>query len=157
MCIRDRSETFNLLGSVKRLIEERNQALAAKQLSVNLPKVDNFICQGDQILLSQAIANLLDNAISFSHKNTTLTISMEQDQNTSNFALANKGERIPDFAKNKLFERFFSLPRKNEDGIESKSTGLGLSFVKQIMKLHQGSVSIKNTKDGVLAKLTWPN
>ena len=151
------SETFNLLGSVKRLIEERNQALAAKQLNVNLPKVDNFICQGDQILLSQAIANLLDNAISFSHKNTTLTISMEQDQNTSNFALANKGERIPDFAKNKLFERFFSLPRKNEDGIESKSTGLGLSFVKQIMKLHQGSVSIKNAKDGVLAKLTWPN
>ena len=73
------------------------------------------------------------------------------------FSLQNKGAVIPEFAKDKLFDRFFSLPRKNEDGIESKSTGLGLSFVKEIMKLHSGSVAIKNVEDGVRADLAWPS
>ena len=151
------SESFDLLHSVNRLIEERNQAITTKNLRIELIKPDAFDCYGDPVLLSQAIANLLDNAISFSGQASTLSITIETNAKNISISLANQGETIPDYAIAKLFDRFFSLPRKNEDGVESKSTGLGLSFVKEIMKLHQGSVSVDNIEQGVLAKLSWPN
>jgi len=150
------SESFDLLQSVNRLIEERNQAITKKKLRIELIKPDSFDCNGDPVLLSQAIANLLDNAISFSDQASTLSITIESNTKNISISLANQGETIPDYAIAKLFDRFFSLPRKNEDGVESKSTGLGLSFVKEIMKLHQGSVSVDNIEQGVLAKLSWP-
>lgn len=150
-------DEFDLLASVRRLIEERDQVLNTKKLSVELPKVDKFSCYADQVLLSQAIANLLDNAISFSKRGSTLTITMQQEHKQARFSLTNEGESIPDFAQDKLFDRFFSLPRENQDGVESKSTGLGLSFVKQIMKLHQGTISVRNSNNGVVANLSWPN
>ena len=151
------TEEFDLLLTVHRLIEERSQIITSKTLRLDLPTRDTFRCIGDRILLSQAIANLLDNAISFSDAKTTIIIDMQHANGLAAFSLQNKGAVIPEFAKDKLFDRFFSLPRKNEDGIESKSTGLGLSFVKEIMKLHSGSVAIKNVEDGVRADLAWPS
>jgi len=47
------------------------------------------------------------------------------------------------------------LPPGNDSQAVSKSTGLGLSFVKEIMKLHKGSVEIKNINNGVVATLYW--
>jgi two-component system sensor histidine kinase CreC len=58
------------------------------------------------------------------------------------------------YALPKLYDRFFSLPREI-GGAQSKSTGLGLSFVKEIMKLHNGRVRLENTASGVSACLEW--
>jgi len=64
------------------------------------------------------------------------------------------GAGIPDYALNKIFERFYSLPRA--DGC-AKSSGLGLCFVKQICTLHHGSIDLKNhAEGGVLARLHIP-
>jgi two-component system sensor histidine kinase CreC len=63
-----------------------------------------------------------------------------------------RGPGIPDFAKNKVFEKFFSLPRP---GGLKKSSGLGLAFVRYIAALHRGSVALANHPDGgAIATLT---
>ena len=59
---------------------------------------------------------------------------------------------IPDYALQRLGERFYSLP--HPDG--SKGTGLGLAFVREIAALHGGSFSITNVSNGVRAKLYLP-
>lgn len=65
-----------------------------------------------------------------------------------------QGSGIPDFAEGKVFEKFYSLARP---ATAKKSTGLGLSFVKEIAELHHGRATLKNLPGaGALATLSLP-
>ncbi|HEY5793231.1 MAG TPA: hypothetical protein VIS74_08025, partial [Chthoniobacterales bacterium] len=61
----------------------------------------------------------------------------------------------PDYAKEKVFSRFFSLPRPRTG---AKSSGLGLCFVQEAVNLHGGTVSLEGRRDlpGIVARLTLP-
>ena len=64
------------------------------------------------------------------------------------------GPGIPDYAEQKVFEKFYSLARPHS---RKKSTGLGLSFVQEIAELHQGRATLGNGVDGgALATLSLP-
>jgi len=149
------TEQFEIMPMLERLIEERHTTINSKSLEVSTNIEDNVHCSGDRVLISQAIANLLDNAIRFCRKQGEVAIDYRLVDGQHTLKVFNQGEAIPDFALDKLFDRFFSLA--NEDQGESKSTGLGLSFVKQIMHLHKGEVTVQNTANGVVAKLAWPD
>jgi len=65
-----------------------------------------------------------------------------------------QGPGLPDFAHDKLFTPFFSLPRP--DGA-TKGTGLGLCFVREIAQLHGGTAALENRAEGgAVARLTLP-
>jgi two-component system sensor histidine kinase CreC len=149
------TEEFDLMPTIRRLVQERSPTIDERQLKINLPQQTNFSCNGDRILIGQAVANLLDNAIRFCHSSGQIDMSLESLNDRTHVTIFNQGEAIPDFALAKLYDRFFSLPPSNNDQTVSKSTGLGLSFVKEIMKLHKGNVEIKNIANGVLATLYW--
>jgi len=149
------SEEFDLVPTIQRLVQERSPTIDERQLKINLPRQANFNCKADRVLISQAIANLLDNAIRFCFDAGQIDISLESLDGHTRISLFNQGDAIPDFALAKLYDRFFSLPPGNDSQAVSKSTGLGLSFVKEIMKLHKGSVEIKNISNGVVATLYW--
>jgi two-component system sensor histidine kinase CreC len=60
---------------------------------------------------------------------------------------------VPDFALGRVFERFYSLPRP--DG--ARSSGIGLSFVREVAALHGGEVRLENRADGgAVAELELP-
>ena len=64
------------------------------------------------------------------------------------------GPGIPEYAEDKVFEKFYSLARPTT---AKKSTGLGLSFVKEIAELHRGRVTLKNgAHGGAVATLSLP-
>ena len=68
--------------------------------------------------------------------------------------MEDNGPGIPDYALEKIFDKFFSLPRPKS---KQKSSGLGLSFVKRVMDLHNGSIRIENKEPpGVRARLVFP-
>ena len=117
--------------------ERRQIRLHANLQAAQLP--------ADALLLGQAIANLLDNAIDFSPvvgqielQGTILTSGDYQ------LSIVDQGPGIPDYAQERLFERFYSLPRPHR----GKSTGLGLSFVREVVERHQGSIALHNRSDG---------
>ncbi|MBF3299530.1 two-component system sensor histidine kinase CreC, partial [Leptospira borgpetersenii serovar Ballum] len=63
------------------------------------------------------------------------------------------GSGIPDYALARIFERFYSLPRASGQ----KSSGLGLAFVQEVARLHQGEIALVNRPEGgVEARLTLP-
>jgi len=151
---------FDLIPTIKRLVQERAPTINKHDLKIGFPQQTQFNCIGDKVLIGQAVANLLDNAISFCNDHGQVEISVSVSNDGFQVTLFNQGEAIPDFAKAKLFDRFFSLPRlvkENEKEEHSrKSTGLGLSFVKEIMNLHKGQITIDNVSGGVQATLAWP-
>ena len=109
---------------------------------------------GDRFLLTQALTNLLQNALDFSPPASTIACAADSDGRTVEFHIRDRGPGIADYARERLFERFFSLPRP--DGAP-KSTGLGLALVQEVASLHGGTVRLDNAPDGgALATLTLP-
>ena len=151
---------FDLTLILEKLIDERQSMAEQAGVVFELPSQQTFVCRGDKVLLTQAIGNLLDNALRFSHPSSEISIRFETIENSGEFInrilIENRGEAIPDYAISKVFDRFFSLPKSGNKAAQSKSTGLGLSFVYEIMKLHKGAVTVENTNNGVSASLTWP-
>ncbi|MDH4609308.1 two-component system sensor histidine kinase CreC [Pseudomonas sp. BN102] len=139
------------------LAEELLQAQAARIQAAGL-RVENRVAPGlcalgERFLLSQALANLLDNALDFISAGGLLRLEAERRGPWLELRLFNQGEPIPEFALPRLTERFYSLPRP---ATGRKSTGLGLNFVQEVAGLHGGELEVRNRDDGVQACLRLP-
>jgi two-component system sensor histidine kinase CreC len=100
---------------------------------------------GDRFLLGQAVSALLENALDFSPSGSTVECTARQEGTRALIIVDDHGPGIPDYAKTRIFERFFSLPRP---GGAPRSTGLGLSLVQEIAELHHGTVTVDSRPDG---------
>jgi two-component system sensor histidine kinase CreC len=120
----------------------------------NTPPQPGVAVEGDAFLLHRAVANLVDNAIEFSPAGGTVTLDLLTHRRTVDVTVRDHGPGIPDYAEGKVFEKFYSLARPHT---QKKSTGLGLSFVKEIAELHHGRVTLANAEGGgALAVLSLP-
>lgn len=129
--------------------------LKARALKLDLSDVEPVTVHGDDVLIRQAVLNLLQNAIDFSPPNTTVSVHTQSKDNIIELHIRDQGPGIPNYAKSKIFDRFFSLTRPDSG---KKSSGLGLSLVKEIMTLHEGSVTVVSDPErGAVATLTFPS
>ncbi|MFP5390047.1 MAG: two-component system sensor histidine kinase CreC [Gammaproteobacteria bacterium] len=125
-------------------------AARAQRLEVQAPELT---VPGDALLLRQALGNLVDNAIDFSPPGAAIMLSAARKGGTVTIRVRDHGPGIPDFAQERLFERFYSLARP--DG--ARSTGLGLPFVREVAALHGGAARVLNAEGGgALAELQLP-
>jgi two-component system sensor histidine kinase CreC len=131
-----------VLGAILRTVLEAQQSmLSHKGVQTELELVDDPVVQGDSFLLHLALSNLLKNAVEFSPQGGRIRIHCERDGTQLRVSIEDEGPGVPDFAKERIFERFYSLERPDTG---RKSTGLGLNFVKEIAALHDGAVQIEN-------------
>ena len=109
------------------LIENHQTQALTRQitLSVETKNVAGVAVAGDRDLLCQAISCLIDNALDFTPPGGTVSVHAQSDADSLTIFVTDNGSGIPDFALQKVFERFYSLPRAS--GL--KSSGLGLAFV----------------------------
>lgn len=137
---------------VENLVQTREARFAQKKIHLQLDLHSNAEVYGERFLVEQALLNLLDNALDFTPDAGNIRIETRLINEQWNIAVTNQGEAIPDYAMPRLTERFFSLPRPITG---RKSTGLGLSFVQQVMELHHGRLQLENTTSGVCASLSF--
>ncbi len=152
--ILQKHENISFYSLIKTVLESKQPLLSKKQLSIVNKVQDDIMVHGDSFLLHQAVSNLIQNAMDFSpvHGQIELTSSTEGDMLL--FMVMDQGAAIPDFAMEKIFDKFFSLPRPDSG---KKSTGLGLNFVKEVAMLHHGEITLeKNKEGGVCARLILP-
>jgi two-component system sensor histidine kinase CreC len=143
---------INVAALVKTVLESKHPLLAAKQMTVAAEIPAHLEIQGDPFLLHQALANLVQNAIDFTPARGTITLRSEEADGAIALVVEDDGATIPDYALDKIFDKFFSLQRP--DG-GRKSTGLGLNLVKEVAQLHQGSIRLENIEPrGVRATLS---
>jgi len=97
----------------------------------------------DADLLSRAIANLVSNAVKYSPPKTEVVISAAKAANGVSIEVADQGYGIPESSVNRVFEKFYRVPRVQD--VDVPGTGLGLALVREIAEMHGGSVAVRST------------
>jgi two-component system sensor histidine kinase CreC len=134
------------LGELLReLLAEKAARFAQRRLRPLLETEENAHVRGERFLLRQALSNLIDNALEFSPDGGPIECRCGKSGGEIRVSIRDHGPGIPDYAQERLFERFYSLPRP---GTGKKSTGLGLAFVREVALLHQGRVGVVNAPGG---------
>ena len=123
-------------------------------LKLNL-KADCFVVRGDKKHLINAICNLIDNAIKYSKGKPEIVIQTLNTGHNLVWKISDNGVGIDKEYLNRVFEKFFRVP--TGDIHDVKGFGLGLSYVKKIVQLHQGNIEIQSESGiGTTFKITIP-
>ena len=152
-------EPVDLVPLTRELLHTLEPRLRLKNLHVveamDTGAAPGLVVNGDRFLMAQALANLLDNAIDFSPQGGVLTVAIRRVHGAVEWSVQDEGPGVPDYAVDKIFDRFYSLPRADT---REKSSGLGLCLVREVSDLHGGSVTLANVSQprGCKACLTLP-
>jgi two-component system sensor histidine kinase CreC len=149
-------ERINLVDILSHVAETKGSTLQLKNLNLRMKAPTEALIDGDRFLLEQAFSNIVENAVEFSPEGTEIEIDLTRDEANKFWLLLlrDHGPGIPNFAQDIVFQRYYSLARP---GGGAKSTGLGLSFVTQVMRLHKGRADISNHPEGgAEVKLSLP-
>jgi two-component system sensor histidine kinase CreC len=138
-------ETVSIGSIVKAILESFRPIISKKKLTVVNRITDDIMVIGDSFLLHRAISNLVHNAVDFSPTHGKISLSVKQEDTWVDLIVEDNGPGIPDYALDKVFDKFFSLQRPDTG---RKSTGLGLNFVKEVAALHHGDVKLTNREGG---------
>lgn len=123
-------------------------------IGLRVDATEGLALSGDGFLLRQALVNLLDNALDFAPGGSVVDVRASRDGEVVRFEVADRGPGVPGYARERVFERFYSLPRP--DG-GSRSSGLGLPFVAQVAELHGGHAGLaERDGGGTVAMLSLP-
>jgi two-component system, OmpR family, sensor histidine kinase CreC len=147
-------EKIDLVEIAQQVKKSMLPVLEKKGLRLEITGAEALLIEGDSFLVQQAIANLVSNAIQFSNEGGEITADVIADNDLVQFRIRDHGAGIPEYALDRVYDRFYSLKRPDTG---KKSSGLGLSLVKEIMLTHNGEVSLTNAPDGgVIAVLSFP-
>jgi two-component system sensor histidine kinase CreC len=132
-------EPVSLQALLQEVVRSATPVAAARGLTLRIELAGVDTVRGDRLLLLQAVDNLLRNALDFAPTGTTITLAASSDTRGIWLTVQDQGPGIPDYARARIFDRFYSLPRPANG---RKSTGLGLNFVREVAELHGGRVEI---------------
>ncbi len=146
--------SVNLAEVVQQSIEARKDRAATRRIAIQVEFTGQHDIRGDRFLLEQAIGNLLDNALDFSPQDSQIDVTVAANPERMTIEIGDQGSGVPEYAIKRVFERFYSLPRP-ETG--ERSSGLGLSFVREVARLHGGAASLDNrAAGGAVAVIVLP-
>lgn len=130
-----------LAGGVAAMYQSRADEMHGV-LSVDCP--EDVYVEGNRVLLEQAVANLVDNALKYSNEGGTVTISVVTAESSVAINVIDTGAGIPTEHLNRIFERFYRVDKGRSR--ELGGTGLGLSIVKHIVSSHGGKVKVQSVE-----------
>lgn len=142
---------LDLGALVRGALASLEPALARKQLRLETDLPGDLWTEGEAFLLRQACLNLLENAVAFSPRGGALTVRASRRDGRVRLEVLDQGPGIPDYARERVFEKFYSLQRPDTG---KKSSGLGLAIVLEITRLHRGEIRLENRPEGGL-RAAW--
>ena len=107
----------------------------------------------DKSLITQAVKNLVNNAIKYSPERTTVTVSTALEAEAVRVCVEDRGYGIPAEAKERVWDKFYRVVREGQEKDE-ESTGLGLSFVREVVEQHGGRVEL-DSEEGRGSKFSF--
>ena len=143
---REKMSKINLFEIINSVVEDFSQDLINQNRKIEIiitnkiKSKNGYFIFGISNRIEQVIANLLDNAISFSQDNQKIEISLEETSNNLILSVKDEGPGFDETSPQKIFKRFYS----NRPASFGKHSGLGLNIVKNIVQLHKGTIAASN-------------
>ena len=117
---------------------------------------EDALIKGDEVHITNVVFYLSDNATKYSNEIPEIIVSTENKYGMLVFSVSDKGIGIPKEHQQQIFDRFYRVPTGNVHNV--KGFGLGLSYVKKIIELHNGIINIEsNINKGTKFNILLPN
>jgi two-component system phosphate regulon sensor histidine kinase PhoR len=113
----------------------------------------DFEMEADEVQVTSILNNLFDNALKYADGPPQVKVILEADLNVISVKVSDKGIGIPKEYQSQVFEKFFRVPTGDHHNV--KGYGLGLNYVRHIMDLHQGLVTLESGSEGTTFILTF--
>ena len=141
---------------IDEIIDEALRHVSRRSLDYRLTvkkEKDYTLVHADAKLIVQVLLNLIDNAIKYTPQGSEILISVSERDGMAHISVADQGPGIPDDAKEKVFEMFYTGTPHASDS--RRSLGLGLSLCRSIISAHGGSISVRdNHPSGAIFEFT---
>jgi len=156
---KEKMNKINLYSIVHSVVEDFNNIYIEKRnIKIDLKidnSVKNFTILGIENRIEQILANLLDNAISFSEDNKKVLVEIKKNEDGKIILkVIDQGKGFKEKKLNKIFDRFYS----NRPDKFGKHSGLGLNIVKNLVDLHGGMITAANNthQSGAMVEIVFP-
>ena len=141
------SEEVNMKSLIDQSLKSMVLQLQQRNAKVNFTSdAENINCQIDSILVQGIFYNLIDNSLKYGKDEPEISIHLSETSSEIIIDFSDNGAGIPEEYIDKVFEKFLRVPTGNQHTV--KGYGLGLNYVAQVMKMHHGSVLVKNLSQG---------
>jgi signal transduction histidine kinase len=155
-------ESIHLSRFLESVLEEAEVLWEAWRPELILADGPDIFVDGDRTLLKTAILNLIDNAIKYSSRNSPVHITFDfafditstMENSAAVIAIRDEGHGIPEEELGSVFEKYF----RGSGSANTSGSGIGLYLVQNIIRQHEGSLSLRNNADGngATATITLP-
>ncbi|MBL4890436.1 MAG: HAMP domain-containing histidine kinase [Rhizobiaceae bacterium] len=145
------------LSEILEDIAELYEPLAQENgLDFKIDIATDIMVSGNRELLSQAMANLIDNAMKYSTKKkgeqASIQINLQRDAKGALISVSDNGPGIPQDKRDHVMERFTRLEKSRT----RPGNGLGLSLVKAVVQLHKGTIVLGDNQPGLVVTMSFP-
>lgn len=112
----------------------------------------DVLLQADELLLKRIMDNLITNAKKYTPEGTKVVVEAQHTGKEVMLTIADQGPGIPQEELDNLFERYYRGTNTTDD---TTGTGLGLAITKQLIDLHNGTISVRSGQDGTIFVLKF--
>ena len=145
---------INLTRLFEMLLYEFQPMLREKNLNCNLRISEDIVMRCDADKIQRVFDNLLKNAVIYSFDGTDIDITVDRKNENVEIKFTNHGDTIPEEKLERVFEQFYRIDVSRSTG--SGGAGLGLAIAKQIIELHNGTITAGSEDEMIEFKVTLP-
>lgn len=133
-----RQENINEL--LERILKRLRPIAATRNIEVVFESFRPVTAEVDEVKLSLAFSNLVENAIKYNHEDGYVHVSLNADHKYFYVKVADSGMGIPEEAQDHIFERFYRVDKSHSRKIGG--TGLGLAITRNAIVMHRGAIKV---------------
>ena len=140
-----RDDEIILDALVDEVLEDLEPLAEGKNIRL-IVKCKDITMVGSDILIYRLVYNLVENAIKYNHSGGQVTVTADRKENHVYLSVEDTGAGIPEELKERVFEPFFRVDKSRSR--ELGGVGLGLALVREIVRVHDGSIMVKSNPSG---------
>ena len=140
-----RDDEIILDALVDEVLEDLEPLAEGKNIRL-IGKCKDITMVGSDILIYRLVYNLVENAIKYNHSGGQVTVTAERKEKHVYLSVEDTGTGIPEELKERVFEPFFRVDKSRSR--ELGGVGLGLALVREIVRVHDGSITVKSNPSG---------
>ena len=140
-----RDDEIVLDALVDEVLEDLEPLAETKNIRL-IGKCKDITMVGSDILIYRLVYNLVENAIKYNHSGGQVIVTADRKENHVYLSVEDTGAGIPEELKERVFEPFFRVDKSRSR--ELGGVGLGLALVREIVRVHDGSITVKSNPSG---------